>query len=272
MIISGELTPASFLQCATPIAWLECASENLPTLLIDHAHCEKKAASTALNLMFRYPDKPELLKKMAQLAREELLHFEQVLALMEARNVAYDHLSPSRYANGLRAAIGTTEPQRLVDTLIVGAIIEARSCERFAALSQLVEGVDAELAKYYRFLLKSESRHFLDYLELARQYSAQPIEQRVAELLAIDAELIESRDPQFSLSLGSAGVCGCWLRGFGQLSDFVGNFEPDRFDFIVISYQDMTFAAPITQNNPLLYFIIDREAMMIGPVRMSMDQ
>lgn len=159
-----------FLQVKTPDAWLQLAPLHLDTLLIDHAHCEKKAASTALNLMYRYVDRPELLHKMAQLAREELLHFEQVLALMERRDIAYQHLSPSRYAQEMRRHVRTHEPARLIDTLIVGAFIEARSCERFAALADS-HLLDEELSKYYRYLLKSESRHFLDYLALAKSYS-----------------------------------------------------------------------------------------------------
>jgi tRNA-(ms[2]io[6]A)-hydroxylase len=150
-----------FLPCRTPQAWIGWALENETLLLIDHAHCEKKAASTALNLMFRYVDRPELLDNLSQLAREELLHFEQVVGLMRERGIRYDHLSPSRYAGALRAEVRTSEPQRLVDTLIVGALIEARSCERFAALAP---HVDAELGRYYRYLLKSESRHFEDYV------------------------------------------------------------------------------------------------------------
>lgn len=92
----------AFLGCSTPPEWIEAALSNLPTLLIDHAHCEKKAASTALNLLFRYVDRRNLLNKLSQLAREELLHFEQVLELMEKHGVTYDHLSPARYAMGLR--------------------------------------------------------------------------------------------------------------------------------------------------------------------------
>ena len=154
-----------FLACETPDSWIDCALKNQDILLIDHAHCEKKAASTAMTLMFRYVDRPELLRKMSRLAREELIHFEQVLAIMEERGVVYDHLSPSRYASGMRELVRTSEPGRLVDTLIVGAFIEARSCERFAKLAPFLDG---ELCKFYRSLLKSEGRHYQDYLGLAR--------------------------------------------------------------------------------------------------------
>ena len=190
----------AFLPCRTPEAWIGWALENEALLLIDHAHCEKKAASTALNLMFRYVDRPELLDNLSQLAREELLHFEQVVGLMRERGIRYDHLSPSRYAGALRAEVSTSEPQRLVDTLIVGALIEARSCERFAALAPRV---DPELGRYYRYLLKSESRHFEDYLNLARRYAETPIDDRIAFFKEKERGLIESPDSEFRFHSGT---------------------------------------------------------------------
>ena len=189
-----------FFPCRTPQAWIGWALDNETLLLIDHAHCEKKAASTALNLMFRYVDRPELLDNLSQLAREELLHFEQVVGLMRERGIRYDHLSPSRYAGALRAEVRTSEPQRLVDTLIVGALIEARSCERFAALAP---HVDAELGRYYRYLLKSESRHFEDYLNLARRYAEAPIDERLAFFKEKERALIESPDSEFRFHSGT---------------------------------------------------------------------
>ncbi|AFT70666.1 tRNA-(MS[2]IO[6]A)-hydroxylase subfamily [Alloalcanivorax dieselolei B5] len=189
----------AFLPCATPRAWIDWALENPDLLMIDHAHCEKKAASTALNLMFRYVDRPELLDALSQLAREELLHFEQVVKMMRERGVRYDHLSPSRYAQGLRRHVRTSEPGRLVDTLIIGALIEARSCERFAALAP---HVDEELGRYYRYLLKSESRHFEDYLDLARRYSDTDIEDRMAFFKEKERALIEEPDEAFRFHSG----------------------------------------------------------------------
>ena len=191
-----------FLPCSTPGSWIDSALDNRDILLIDHAHCEKKAASTAMNLMFRYVDNVDLLNKMSRLAREELIHFEQVLALMATRGVRYEHLTPARYAQGLRQHIRTHEPGRLVDTLIVGAIIEARSCERFAALEPHLEDSDPELAKYYRSLLKAEGRHYQDYLQLARDASDEPIEPRIEFLLECERELIESEDDEFRFHSG----------------------------------------------------------------------
>ncbi len=199
--MAGQLQPIrDFLPCATPRQWVDWALRNPETLLIDHANCEKKAASTALNLMYRYVGHYQLLNKLSRLAREELRHFEQVIAIMKNRGIDYVQISASRYAGGLRAEMRSSEPGRLVDTLLVGAIIEARSCERFAAL---VPELDDELAEFYGSLLKSESRHFRDYLALARTASsAGEVEERLATLLARERELIESPDREFRFHSG----------------------------------------------------------------------
>lgn len=190
----------SFLRCETPAAWITSALDNQRLLLIDHANCEKKAASTALNLMYRYVSNWDLLNKMSRLAREELRHFEQVIAIMAARGIAYEQIGASRYAAGLRELVATHEPQKLVDTLIVGAIIEARSCERFA---RLAPHLDPELSKFYTSLLKSESRHFEDYLRLAEQAAGgADISERVAMFLDRELELIEMPDQEFRFHSG----------------------------------------------------------------------
>lgn len=188
-----------FLPCRTPQQWIDNALGNQDLMLIDHAHCEKKAASTALSLMYRYVDNTELLNKMSRLAREELRHFEQVLAIMSERGVNYCHLTPARYAAGLRQEVRSEEPGRLVDVLVVGAIIEARSCERFAALAPCL---DDTLRNFYNGLLKSEARHYQDYLKLARQANNGPVDQRVAEFLAIEQALIETPDTEFRFHSG----------------------------------------------------------------------
>jgi tRNA-(ms[2]io[6]A)-hydroxylase len=188
-----------FLPCRTPQRWIENALANQDLMLIDHAHCEKKAASTALSLMYRYVDNTDLLNRMSRLAREELRHFEQVLAIMEKRGVSYGHLTPARYAAGLRKEVRAEDPGRLVDVLIVGAIIEARSCERFAALAP---HLDDRLADFYNGLLKSEARHYRDYLTLAEQAAGKPVDDRVAVFLAIEKSLIELPDTQFRFHSG----------------------------------------------------------------------
>ena len=198
---SSLLAPVrAFLPCATPAAWVAWALENPELLLVDHANCEKKAASTALNLMYRYVDQPRLLGKLSRLAREELRHFEQVFALMQKRGVAYPQLSASRYAGELRKQVRGNEPGRLVDILLVGALIEARSCERFAAL---IPVLDTELAAFYSSLLKSEARHFEIYLELAAGLApAAEIDERLAVLRARETELIRSVDTEFRFHSG----------------------------------------------------------------------
>ncbi|WP_022962500.1 tRNA-(ms[2]io[6]A)-hydroxylase [Halopseudomonas pelagia] len=190
-----------FLPCRTPQAWVDQALRHPEELLIDHANCEKKAASTALNLMFRYIDKPVLLQKMSRLAREELRHFEQVTALMQQRGIVYRGLSASHYAQRLRQHIRTSEPGRLVDTLIVGAFIEARSCERFACLAP---HLDLELGDFYRSLLKSEARHYQDYLGLAKQFAEQPIEDRIALFAQVEGQAIHENDSDFRFHSGAA--------------------------------------------------------------------
>ncbi len=188
-----------FLPCRTPQAWIEAAIQDIPTLLIDHANCEKKAASTALGLMYRYTDNYELLNKMSRLAREELRHFEQVIAIMKKRGIDYSHLTPSRYAGELHKHIRKEEPGRLVDTLIVGAIIEARSCERFYSL---IPHLDDELAKFYESLLKSEARHFEDYLRLAEKASDQPIESKVEAFLSHETNALLQLDEELRFHSG----------------------------------------------------------------------
>lgn len=205
MSASVDMAPIeAFLYCATPAAWVQWALENPAILLIDHANCEKKAASTALNLMYRYVGHHGLLNRLSRLAREELRHFEQVIALMRDRGIDYPQLSASRYAGELRKLVRSQEPGRLVDTLLVGAIIEARSCERFAAL---VPHLDGELAAFYRSLLKSESRHFSDYLKLAEELgSAREVAERLPPLLQRESELVTTPDLEFRFHSGVPGV------------------------------------------------------------------
>ena len=190
----------SFLKCETPDAWLTAATSNLDILLIDHANCEKKAASTALNLMYRHVDLTDMILQMSKLAREELRHFEQVVAILKERNITYAQISSSRYAGELRKTVRTHEPARLIDVLIVSAIVEARSCERFG---RLIDVLDDELAEFYASLLKSEARHFRVYLDLAEQMSeGASIQDRVDHFLSIDEMLVTSEDPEFRFHSG----------------------------------------------------------------------
>ena len=201
MLVNVDLTPVlDFLPCRTPDGWLTAAVESLPVLMIDHANCEKKAAATAMSLMHRYTDNTTLLNKMSRLAREELRHFEQVLKLMTRRGIAYESVTASRYAQTLREKVRKKDPHRLVDTLVVGALIEARSCERFAALAP---HVDTELRDFYTSLLKSESRHFSDYIGLAKGLEdADVVDERLDVFRSVERELIESPDPEIRFHSG----------------------------------------------------------------------
>ena len=187
------------LRCETPRAWLAAALVQRELLLVDHANCEKKAAGTALSLLYRYVEHGELLRRLSRLAREELRHFEQVLELMRRSAVQYRHLAPSRYARSLKALVRTFEPARLLDTLLVGAIVEARSCERFAKLAATFDG---ELGALYGKLLASEARHATAYLDLAQRYDDGSCERRLNELLDRERELIETVDADFRFHSG----------------------------------------------------------------------
>ena len=189
-----------FLGCRTPDAWVQAALANQDTLLIDHKNCEFKAASTALSLMAKYYGHVDLINMMSRLAREELVHHEQVMRLMKKRKVELRQLHAGRYASGLRKVVRSHEPVKLVDTLVVGAFIEARSCERFEAL---VPHLDEELGKFYFGLLKSEARHFQGYLKLAYQYGdAKAVAQVIERVRAAEQELIESPDVEFRFHSG----------------------------------------------------------------------
>lgn len=189
----------AFLAKPTCQQWVNNALNNIGILLVDHAHCEKKAASTALGLIYRYPDKPLLLQKMSRLAREELRHFEQVIAILVKRNIPFEPLEASHYVKGMREQARDKEPYRLIDSLIIGAFIEARSCERFARLSP---HLDKDLSEFYARLLASEARHFQEYLELARFYSIEPLDERIVFFAKIEAELITQADTLFRFHSG----------------------------------------------------------------------
>ena len=192
----------AFLPCATPDAWVVTARrpDQQAILLIDHANCEKKAAATALALMHRYTGNTVLLNKMSRLAREELRHFEQMVKLMTRRDICYRSISASRYAQGLHKGVRRQEPGRLIDTLIVGALIEARSCERFA---RLAPELDDELGEFYRSLLKSEARHFGDYLRLAEGLcDKQQLADRLDHFRLLEADLVQGVDTEFRFHSG----------------------------------------------------------------------
>ena len=204
MVVAATVPPniEAFFETPTPQGWLDAASERIPELLLDHANCELKAASTALGFLYRYPERTALAQRMSRLAREELRHFEQVRKIMDEMQLPFERLTASRYAGGLRDAVRDEEPLKLLDMLLVGAIIEARSCERFA---RLAPRLPERLASFYRGLLASESRHFEHYLGFARAetgVSESELDARLADLKSIEAQLITEPDPQFRFHSG----------------------------------------------------------------------
>ena len=192
----------AFLEVPTPDAWLQEAQERLPEVLLDHANCELKAASTAMGFLYRYPERTALTQRMSRLAREELRHFEQVRKLMDELGVPFERLTASRYAGRLRDAVRGAEPAKLLDMLLVGALIEARSCERFAALAPLLPD---KVGRFYSGLLASEARHFEHYLAFAKAETGvddTSFEMRLAELKELEAGLITEPDPRFRFHSG----------------------------------------------------------------------
>ena len=196
------------LAAATPPAWYEAALGALDVLIVDHANCEKKAASSALGLMFAYAEDAELGLALARLAREELRHYEQVLGLMGRLGIPYLRLAPGRYAGELRRALATAEPARRLDLLIAGALIEARSSERFHGL---VPRLAPELAGFYRGLEAAEARHTGLYRSLAARHakrSGLDFGARYAALAAVEAELATRPDATFRFHSGPPAPAG----------------------------------------------------------------
>jgi tRNA-(ms[2]io[6]A)-hydroxylase len=191
--------PGQVLRAPTADAWFALAVQRTDELLLDHANCEKKAASTALALMFAYPEDFELASRMSRLAREELRHFELVQQQLTGLGVRFRRLSPSRYAEGLRKALRRAEPGRRIDLLLCGALIEARSHERFTGL---IGRLPAPLAQFYDSLAAAEARHAGLYQRLAARCGVD-VGPRLAELAAIEAELATSPDPQFRFHSGT---------------------------------------------------------------------
>ena len=192
----------NFLKVPTPKSWASEARSRISELLNDHANCELKAASTAMGFIYKYSSFDDLCYKMSRIAREELRHFEQVKSLMKKRRISFDYIKPSRYAKTLRDSIRNNEPERFMDSLIVGAIIEARSCERFYYLMKILP---SDISEFYSRLVESESRHFLMYLGFARDHSNQhslDFDNKLDELLKIESEIITKSDTNFGFHSG----------------------------------------------------------------------
>lgn len=192
---------------ATAPQWASWAVEHMDDILLDHAHCEKKAASTAMNLIFRYQDKLPLMVPLSRLAREELAHFELVLGHLEQRGIAFGRQAPSPYASELMKIVRPQEPLRLLDTLLCCAMIEARSCERMQLLAEALAQRDPELSVLYAGLLASEARHHASYVELIRELGladARALEERLTEIARHEASVIAGAPAQARMHAGHA--------------------------------------------------------------------
>ena len=177
------------LKSITDRRWLAQVDAHLDEMLIDHAHCEKKAAGTAMNLIFHYVDDLELCREMTEIVNEELEHFHMVIDLLAQRGIRFRRLKPSQYGRKLNDLVCKQEPQRAVDRLLVAGLIEARSCERFQALAEHVD--DQELADFYRGLFESEARHHTTYTRLAGHFASESeVMRRLDELALVEAQII----------------------------------------------------------------------------------
>lgn len=189
----------SLLLCETPAAWLAEASRQIPVLLLDQANCEKKAAATAVSLLHRAGLDERFVMELSRIAREELKHLELVLKAMKRRDIQIQHLSAGRYAGTLHAWISKQEPERLIDQLLVCAMIEARSCERIGALLGILDG---ELRTLYEKLHDAEDRHFEFYVAKASELDSEYCEQRLISLCRLDAGLVTQPDREFRFHSG----------------------------------------------------------------------
>jgi tRNA-(ms[2]io[6]A)-hydroxylase len=183
------------LKQPTSSAWVEQALANLDIILLDHSHCERKAAGVALNFMFRYPSNTKMVRELTKIAQEELEHFELVNQWLERRNIALAPLGPPPYGAGLKAQVRPTEPHRFLDSLLVTGLIEARSHERLGLLA--THCPEPELAKFYKGLMASEARHFGIYWVLADTYfDREVVTHRLDELAIVESELLATLHPE----------------------------------------------------------------------------
>lgn len=182
------------LQSDTSERWLQMVDSHLDEILIDHAHCEKKAAGCAMNLMFQYVELQPMCRELSEIVNEELEHFGMVLDLLERRGISFRRLKPSRYGRELNDLVRKFEPDRAVDRLLVAGIIEARSCERFDLLRRHVK--DAELSEFYGSLFESEARHYSTYVRMAKMFRPEAeVKRRLEELMQCEAEILRETDP-----------------------------------------------------------------------------
>lgn len=184
--------PGSILRSSTHPRWFATSSSDLPALLSDHLHCERKAAENALSLVRRYPHRGDSVGALTRLAHEETSHVVQVAALLARRGWATRADTPNHYARGLLHEVRSREPERLLDALLVAAFIESRSHERLGLLAEgFAKTGDAELASFYQALASAEERHAEIFVTLAAPLVAAPVlESRIEELAQRETEIL----------------------------------------------------------------------------------
>ena len=190
MAIAAKSAPTiQFLQTPTSAAWVKQALANLDTVLLEHSHCERKAAGVALNLMCRYPSSTRLVRTLTAIAQEELSHFELVNQWLERRQIPLRPLPAPPYGAGLSAQVRREEPLRQLDSLLVAALIEARSHERLGLLA--THCPDPELAQFYGSLRASEARHYGAYWVLAAdEFDRAVVSARLERLAVEESQLL----------------------------------------------------------------------------------
>jgi tRNA-(ms[2]io[6]A)-hydroxylase len=194
-MVSTPQQTIKFLKQPTSHAWIEMAIANLDTILLDHSHCERKAAGVALNLLCRYPSNTALVYKLTAIAQEELEHFDQVNRWLEKRGIALGPLAAPPYGAALKAQVRRHEPERLMDSLLISALIEARSHERLGLLAEHCP--DAALGRFYKGLMASEARHYGVYWTLATTYGDRPtVMARLEELATVESDILSTLHPE----------------------------------------------------------------------------
>jgi tRNA-(ms[2]io[6]A)-hydroxylase len=182
------------LRAKPPADWLEKVIKNLPAVLVDHAHLERKAATTALCLE-KYKDLHPRVGELNSIAIEELQHFQLVLDLLKKRGIGFNHAQPSPWTSGLMGGIRKGSRPQAIDHLICCALIEGRSCEKFQILARALEALDPELGQFYGGLVESEGNHYATYILMAREIDEAETARRLDFFLDLDAELIQRPNP-----------------------------------------------------------------------------
>jgi tRNA-(ms[2]io[6]A)-hydroxylase len=177
-----------------PADWLPRVLANLPAVLVDHAHLERKAATTALNLE-KYRDLYGRVEELNAIAIEELQHFQLVLDLLKKRGIPFTQPFPSRWISGLMRSVRNGQREQVIDHLMCCALIEGRSCEKFQVLANELKTIDPDLAQFYASLVESEGNHYATYILMARAIDDAETDRRLAYYLDLDAQLIREPNP-----------------------------------------------------------------------------